>query len=65
MNAALIVFPMLNSHEAMSKWKTTCGSRATYKHLLETFISVNHTEGAEAVCSVLKRRGGYNMACMQ
>ena len=65
MNAALIVFPMLNSQEAMSKWKTTCGIRATYKRLLETFINVHHTEGAEAVCSVLKRRGSYNMTCMQ
>ena len=38
-------------------WKSKFGLDATYKCLLEILAKVNHTEGAKAVCRVLKRRG--------
>ena len=41
----------------MHKWLDNFGLDATYKCLLEIFVMAKHTEGAKALCRVLKNRG--------
>ena len=38
-------------------WKNRKGLDATYKNLLELFLKAGHTECADTICTVLKRRG--------
>ena len=40
--------------EALSKWKSGLGSRATYKALIEVFIKAGKADYADAVCGVLR-----------
>ena len=41
----------------MRKWLDNFGLDATYKCLLEIFVMAKHTEGAKALCRILKNRG--------
>ena len=41
----------------MHKWLDNFGLDATYKCLLEIFVMAKHTEGAKALCRILKNRG--------
>ena len=42
--------------EALRRWKNKYGFNATYKNLLKVCVEAGHTEGAEAVCEVLKKK---------
>ena len=45
--------------KVLSTWKEKKGFDATYKNLLELFLKADHTECADTICTVLKRRGEY------
>ena len=42
--------------EALRRWKNKQGPRATYGNLLEVFVRAGHTQCAEAVCEVLRKK---------
>ncbi len=42
--------------EALRRWKGKRGLRATYGNLLELFVKAGHTQCAEAVCEVIRRK---------
>ena len=42
--------------EALRRWKSKQGLRATYGHLLELCVKAGHSECAKAVCQVLRDR---------
>ena len=40
----------------MRRWKNYQGLHATYGNLLELFVNAGHTQCAEAVCEVLRKK---------
>ena len=42
--------------EALSRWKRKQGLAATYGNLLELFVKAGHTQCAEALCEVLRKK---------
>ena len=42
--------------EALRRWRNKQGPRATYGNLLELFVKAGHTQCAEAVCEVLRKK---------
>ena len=42
--------------EALSVWKDKLGLEATYGNLLELFETAGHSQCAEVVCEVLKKK---------
>ena len=42
--------------EALRKWKDKCGLAATYWNLMKVCIEAGHTQCAEAVCEILKKK---------
>ena len=51
----------------LRKWQDKFGLDSTYKCLLEILVKSQHTEGAKAVCRVLRQRGenyAVTLECM-
>ena len=46
----------ISRREALRRWQTKQGLRATYGNLLELFVNAGHTQCAEAVCEVLRKK---------
>ena len=42
--------------EALRRWQSKQGIRATYGNLLESFVQAGHTECAEVLCEVLRKK---------
>ena len=42
--------------EALRRWQSKKGIRATYGNLLELFVQAGHTECAEVLCEVLRKK---------
>ena len=42
--------------EALRRWKSKQAHKATYGNLLELFVKAGHTQCAEAVCEVLRKK---------
>ena len=42
--------------EALRRWQSKQGIRATYGNLLELFVQAGHTECAEVLCEVLRKK---------
>ena len=47
---------MTDRKEALRRWKSKLGFKATYGKLLELFEQAGHTQCAEALCKVLKMK---------
>ena len=45
--------------EALKRWKNRYGLRATYGNLLKLCVETGHTECAQVICDILKRKGSY------
>ena len=46
----------LNRREALRKWQSKQGIGATYGNLLELFVQAGHTQCAEVLCEVLRKK---------
>ena len=44
------------------KWKNSQMRRATYGNLLQVFVDAGHTEGAKALCEVLRKKCEDNVS---
>ena len=42
--------------EALRRWQSKQGIRATYGNLLELFVQAGHTQCAEVLCEVLRKK---------
>ena len=40
----------------LKTWKSAQGKKATYGNLLEVLVKAGHSQGAKAVCEVLRKR---------
>ena len=49
---------MTDRKEALRRWKSKLGFKATYGKLLESFEQAGHTQCAEALCQVLMMKCG-------
>ena len=47
----------------LRKWKTRCGSRATFKAIIEAVLSTGSKKEAELICQYLLRRPGKRWLC--
>ena len=47
---------MTDRKEALRRWKSKLGFKATYGKLLELFEQAGHTQCAGALCQVLKMK---------
>ena len=58
MSARKSVIILINDYrrEALSRWKRKQGLAATYGNLLELFVKAGHTQCAEALCEVLRKK---------
>ena len=50
--------------QALRRWQSKQGFRATYRNLLELFVQAGHTQSAEVVCEVLRKKCEYKCSCM-
>ena len=46
----------ISRREALRIWKSNQGTRATYGNLLELFVNAGHTQCAEALCEILRKK---------
>ena len=42
--------------DVLRMWKGKYGFYATYRHLLQVFVEAGHTECANALCELLKKK---------
>ena len=45
-----------NRQEALRRWKNGHGLAATYGNLLDLCVKAGHTQCAEAICEVLRKK---------
>ena len=45
--------------EALRRWQSRQANRATYGNLLELFVQAGHTQCAEVLCEVLRKKCEY------
>jgi hypothetical protein len=51
--------------EALRRWKSKQGLRATYGNLLELFVEAGHTQCAEAICEVIRGKSMLKFFSME
>ena len=52
----IIKEPSLCRREALRKWQSKQGLDATYGKLLKLFSDAGHTQAAEALCEILRKK---------
>jgi len=61
----MTIIMIMCRREALRRWKSNQWLGATYGNLLESFVQASHTQCAEAVCEVLRKKCKCSVCCVK